>query len=158
MLHYQYNYISLCNNIACFSVPHGASSHNSSSSFLAAPWLNEWCCFISPLPGSLGGAAEFLFALYPPWFVLLQMPNWAVLYQIRPSVSSLFSSAWCLTVSSTAEAESKDKPGWLQDQLQKGKEKLAEVGQDALKLLTEVSSKEGLHWSYRLCLKSDTLL
>ncbi|TRZ25874.1 hypothetical protein HGM15179_001221 [Zosterops borbonicus] len=66
-----------------------------------------------------------------------KMPNWAVLHQIRPSVSSLFSSAWCLTVSSTAEAKSKDKPGWLQDQLQKGKEKLAEVGQDALKLLTE---------------------
>lgn len=73
------------------------------------------------------------------------MLSWAVLYQIRCSVSSLFSSAWCLTVSSTAEAESKGKPGWLQDQLQKGKEKLAEVGQDALKLLTEVSSKEGLH-------------
>lgn len=68
-----------------------------------------------------------------------------MLYQIRPGASFLFSFAWCLTVSSAAEAEGKDKPGWLQDQLQKGEEKLAEVGQDALKLLTEVSSKEGLH-------------
>lgn len=144
-LHYQYNHISLCNKIACFSLPHGASSHNSSSSFLAAPPLNEWCCFISPLPGSLGGAAEFVFALYLPRFVLAQLPSQAGLYQIRPSVSFLFASACYLTISSTAEAQSKDKPGWLQDQLQKGKGKLSEAGQDALRLLPEVSSKEELH-------------
>lgn len=107
MLHYQYNHISLCNNIPCLSVPHGASSHNSSSSFLAAPPLNEWCCFISPLPGSRGGAAEFVFALYPPRFDCPQLPGQAGLYQIRPSVSFLFASACCLTISPQQKPKAK---------------------------------------------------
>lgn len=99
------------------------------------------------------------FVLYPSWFVLPQLPGWALLYQIRPSsISFLFSSDCCLPVCSTAEALNKDEPGWPQDKLQKGGEKLSEAGQSALRLLMQVSSKEGLHWSYCLCLKSDMLL